>query len=104
VSYGRNLRITLALCVAALFAAFAPSAQAAVCNEASNGQRGNLVVTGSIHDPSIPARHTTDLKPLGNGVGKGLQTAAERSPALSQCGLPSNGLPAGIDLPLGGAV
>jgi hypothetical protein len=104
VSYGRNLRITLALCVAALFAAFAPCAQAAVCNEASNGQRGNLVVTGSIHDPSIPARHTTDLKPLGNGAGKGLPTAAERSPALSQCGLPSTDLPAGIDMPLGGAV
>ena len=104
MSYGRNLRITLALCVAALFAAFAPCAQAAVCNEASNGQRGNLVVTGSIHDPSIPARHTTDLKPLGNGVGKGLETAAVRSPALSQCGLPSTGIPDGIELPLGGAV
>jgi hypothetical protein len=104
VSYGRNLRITLALCVAALFAAFVPCAQATVCNEASNGQRGNLVVTGTIQDPSIPARHTTDLKALGNGVGKGLETAAERSPALSQCGLPSTGLPAGIDLPLSGAV
>jgi hypothetical protein len=91
MSYGRNLRVTLALCVAALVAAAAPNAQASVCNEASNGQRGNLVVIGPIQDPSIPARHKTELKPLGNGQGKGLDRAAERSPALTQCGLPEDG-------------
>jgi hypothetical protein len=90
MSYGRNLRITLALSVVATAVTFAPSAaQSAVCNEASVGQRGDYVVTGPTVDPNPPARFTTDLRPLANGGSQGLDNAAERSPALSQCGEPS---------------
>jgi hypothetical protein len=88
VSHKRNLRITLALSVAALSAAMAPSAQAAtVCNEAGNGHVGGSYVATGTPDPSPPARHKDGLKVLG-GKGSGLARAAERSPALSTCGLP----------------
>jgi hypothetical protein len=87
MSYGRNLRITLALSVVATAVTFAPaSAQSAVCNEASVGQRGDYVVTGPTVDPTPPARFTTDLRPLANGGSQGLDNAAEHAPALSQCG------------------
>jgi hypothetical protein len=90
MSHKRNLRITVALGAAAMAAAFAPSAQAAsVCNEAGNGHLGGSYVVTGTPDPSPPARHTAGLKTLGNGKGNGLVRAAERSPALSQCGLPS---------------
>ena len=94
MSYGRNLRITLALSVVASAVTFAPaSAQSAVCNEASVGQRGDYVVTGPTVDPNPPARFTTDLRPLADGRSQGLDNAAEQSPALSQCGpsTPSGG-------------
>jgi hypothetical protein len=94
MSYGRNLRITMALSAVATAMTFAPSsAQSAVCNEASAGQRGDYVVTGPTVDPNPPARFKTDLRPLGNGGSQGLDNAAERSPALSQCGpsTPSGG-------------
>ena len=95
MSYGRNLRIIMALSATAVAVTFAPSsAQAAVCNEASNGQQGgSYVVTGATIDPSIPARYQTGLKPLpANGTSQGLAKAAEMSPALSQCGLPDPGV------------
>jgi hypothetical protein len=93
MSYGRNLRITLALSVMATAVTFAPSAQSSVCNEASVGQRGDYEVTGPIVDPNPPARFKTDLRPLANDRSEGLDHAAEQSPALSQCGpdAPSDG-------------
>ena len=87
MSYGRNLRITLALSVVATAVTFVPaSAQSAVCNEASVGQNGNYVVTGPTVDPIPPARFKTDLRTLANGESQGLDNAAERAPELSQCG------------------
>ena len=94
MSYVRNLRITLVLGAVAIATTFYPSsAQSAVCNEASVGQRGDYVVTGPTVDPNPPARFTTDLRPLANGRSQGLDNAAERSPALSRCGpsTPSGG-------------
>lgn len=85
MSNTQNLRITLALFGAAAVASFAPAAsQASVCNEATEGQRGDLVATGT-PDPDPPARYKTDLAALP-GKGGGLQIAAERSGALTQCG------------------
>jgi hypothetical protein len=91
VSHTRNLRITIALSVAALAAALAPSAQAAnVCNQAGNGHVGGIYVSQGTPDLGPAARHKSELKALGNGKGNGLAQAAERSPALSECGLPSS--------------
>ena len=84
MSHKRNLRVSLVLSVATLVAASAPSARAAVCNEATPALRGNLVATGT-PDPNPPARYTTDLKALGNGNAQGLERAADRSPALTAC-------------------
>jgi hypothetical protein len=92
VSHKRNLRITVALSAAAMAAVLAPSAQAAsVCNEAGNAHIGGSYIATGTPDPSTPARHKAGLKTLGNGKGSGLERAAERSPALTQCGLPSTG-------------
>lgn len=91
MSQPRHLRITIALSVAALAAILAPSAQAAVCNQAGNGHLGGSYVSTGTPDPNPPARHTSGLNTLGNGKGTGLENAAERSPALSQCGLRSGG-------------
>ena len=85
MSHKRNLRITLALGVAAIAAIPAPTASAAnVCNEARNGHTGSYVATDG--DPSIPARNQTNLAVLG--TNKGLNNAAAHSPALSVCVLP----------------
>jgi hypothetical protein len=93
MSHTRNLRITVALSAAVAAAAFTPAAGATtVCNEAGNGHRGDLVAQGT-PDPSPPARYKDGLGALGNGKGAGLQRAAERSPALSQCGPPTNDQP-----------
>ena len=89
MSYGRNLRITLALGVLASAMTFAPtSAQSAVCNEAGVGLDGDYAVMGAPVDPDTPARFKADRRPIGNETSQGLDTAAERSPALSQCGEP----------------
>ena len=89
MSYGRNLRITLALSAVATAMTFAPStAQSAVCNEAGVGQSGSYDVTGPTVDPNPPARFKTDRRTIGNETSQGLDIAAERSPALSQCGEP----------------
>jgi hypothetical protein len=87
VSHTRNLRITVALSLVALATVLTPSAPAAVCNEAGNGHLGGSYVVTGTPDPNPPARHTSGLKALGKGKGKGLANAAERSPALSQCGV-----------------
>ena len=86
MSHTRHLRITVALSLVALATVLTPSAPAAVCNEAGNGHLGGSYVVTGTPDPSPPARHTSGLKALGHGKGKGLANAAERSPALSQCG------------------
>lgn len=89
MSYGRNLRITLALGAVASAMTFAPtSAQSAVCNEAGVGLSGDYAVTGATVDPDPPARFKTDRHPIGYETSQGLDIAAERSPALSQCGEP----------------
>ncbi len=96
MSNPRNLRITLALFGAAAAASLAPAAsQASVCNEASKGQRGDLVATGT-PDPDPPARYKTELQALP-GKGGGLQIAAERSGALTQCGPGDDGSGGGDD-------
>jgi hypothetical protein len=89
MSHIRNLRIVLPLAVAAIAAIGAPSAQAAVCNQAGNGHQGGAYVSTGTPDPSPPARYKSGLQTLGHGKGTGLDRAAERSPALSQCGLPA---------------
>ena len=91
MSHIRNLRIVLALSAAAVAAIGSPSAHAGtVCNQAGNGHHdGTYVATDG--DPSPPARYQSGLSTLGNGKGKGLDRAAERSPALSQCGPPAGG-------------
>ncbi len=92
MSHKRNLRITLALGIAALAAIPAPTAQAAnVCNEARNGHTGSYVATDG--DPSTPARHQSNLAVLGSG--KGLNNAASHSPALSVCVIPTPTPPSG---------
>ena len=86
MSHKRNLRITLALGIVAVAAIPAPTAQAAnVCNEARNGHTGSYVAIDG--DPSIPARHQSNLAVLGSG--KGLTNAASHSPALSVCVIPA---------------
>ena len=64
-----------------------------MCNEAGVGLSGSYDVTGPTVDPNPPARFTTDRRSIGNEESQGLDIAAERSPALSQCGpsTPSGG-------------
>lgn len=67
-------------------AALAPAAQAAtVCNEAENSHRGGYEVSGGIVDPVPPAFLRGSQMRVGNGDSKGLNNAADRSPALRQC-------------------
>lgn len=83
----KNLKLMLGLSAVTLTVAVAPAmaAQPPVCNEATEGQRGDYVATGDIIDPLPPARYKTELAPLP-GKGGGLQIAAEKSPALTACG------------------
>lgn len=84
----RNLKITVAVCVTALAATWAPSAQATnVCNEARTGHSGIYDATDSDRNP--PARYQVGLAPIGDS--EGLIHAAERSPALSVCVAPGGG-------------
>jgi hypothetical protein len=91
MSHTRNLRMVLALSIAAVAAIGSPSAQAGtVCNEAGNGHHdGTYVATD--YDPSKPARYQDGLSSMDNGKGNGHDRAAENSPALSQCEPPSSG-------------
>jgi hypothetical protein len=78
-------KLTFALGVAALTAAFAPAAHAdtAVCNEAENSHRGGYEVTGGPVDPLPPAFLRESQMSVGTGAG--LVNAAEHSPALRTC-------------------
>ena len=72
---------------AAYIAALAPASQAAtVCNEAENSHRGGYEVTGGIVDPVPPAFLRGSQMRVGNDPSAGLDNAANRSPALRQCG------------------
>jgi hypothetical protein len=82
----KKLAATTALLGTAYLSALAPASQAAtVCNEAENSPRGGYVVSGGLEDPSPPAFLRGSQMRVGNGSAKGLDHAADRSPALRQC-------------------
>jgi hypothetical protein len=86
--HGSKLRTTLALALAgtALAAVGSPGAQAStVCNEEGVGLHDGTNVAYD-KDPSPPVRFTDHLSFLSQGKATGLDRAADRSPALSQCG------------------
>jgi hypothetical protein len=66
--------------------ALADDTGVSVCNEAENSHRGGYVVTDGPVDPNPPAFLRGSQMRVGNGHGKGLEHAAERSPALRLCG------------------
>ena len=77
---------------AAYLSAFAPASQAAtVCNEAENSHRGGYVVSGGTVDPNPPAFLRGSQMRVGNDSARGLDHAADRSPALRQCAPDSGG-------------
>jgi hypothetical protein len=72
---------------ATYLAALAPASQGApVCNEAENSHRGGYHVSGGIVDPLPPAFLRGSQMRVGNDGSAGLDHAADRSPALRQCG------------------
>jgi hypothetical protein len=76
----------------AYLAALAPAGQAAtVCNEAENSHRGGYEVSGGTVDPMPPAFLRGSQMRVGNDGSKGLENAADRSPALRQCEAPDDG-------------
>jgi hypothetical protein len=86
-----KLWVTTAMACAAHLAVLAPAGQAAtICNEAENSHRGGYVVSGGIVDPNPPARLRGSQMRVGNDKSRGLSHAADRSPALRQCGLPGD--------------
>jgi hypothetical protein len=81
--------MTAAAVGAAYLSSLAPAASAGaatVCNEAENSARGGYSVSGGIVDPVPPAFLRGSQMRVGNGHGKGLEHAAEVSPALRTCG------------------
>jgi hypothetical protein len=87
-----NVCVTVATMGAAYLFAVAPAGQAsAVCNEAENSPRGGYVVSGGIEDPAPPAFLRGSQMRVGNAAAAGLDRAADRSPALRQCDVPSGG-------------
>ena len=81
-------KLALAAVTASLTLAALPSAATAtatdVCNEAENSWQGDYEMTET-SDPRPPAFLRGKQMVLGNGKGKGLVHAAERSPALEVC-------------------
>ncbi|HEX3563245.1 MAG TPA: hypothetical protein VHU24_10440 [Solirubrobacterales bacterium] len=76
----------------AYLSALAPASPAAtVCNEAENSHRGGYEVTGGIVDPVPPAFLRGSQMRVGNDHSAGLDHAADRSPALRQCGPADDG-------------
>jgi hypothetical protein len=61
-----------------------------VCNEAENSHRGGYSVSGGIVDPNPPAFVRGSQMRVGNDDAAGLLNAAQRSPALRECG-PTDG-------------
>jgi hypothetical protein len=84
---GTKLLITTGIVAASYLGALAPAGQAStVCNEAENSHRGGYEVTGGIVDPVPPAFLRGSQMRVGNDGSRGLDHAADRSPALRQCG------------------
>ena len=85
-------KLTLATVAAAFTLAALPATADAtdVCHEAENSHRGGYTVNGGPVDPNPPAFLRGSQMRVGNGNGKGLVNAAERSPALRTCG-PNDG-------------
>jgi hypothetical protein len=84
-----KLSITSAAVGIASLSAFAPASHAAtVCNEAENSFRGGYSVSGGVVDPNPPAFLRGSQMRVGNDDAAGLANAADRSPALRQCGVP----------------
>ena len=84
----------------AYLAALAPASQAAtVCNEAENSHRGGYEVSGGIVDPVPTAFLRGSQMRVGNDGSAGLANAADRSPALRQCGPEDGDGDGGGDLP-----
>jgi hypothetical protein len=96
---GTKTIATMGAVAAAYLAALAPASQAStVCNEAENSHRGGYQVSGGIVDPVPPAFLRGSQMRVGNDHSAGLANAADRSPALRQCG-PSGGDGGGGDIP-----
>src|SRR5262245_47676158 len=90
---------TAGIAAAAYLSSLAPASQAAtVCNEAENSHRGGDQVGGGIVDPGPPAFLRGSQMRVGNDKSRGLDHAADRSPALRQCG-PTGGDGGGGDIP-----
>jgi hypothetical protein len=87
-----KLIATVGTAVVAYMALFAPASQAAtVVNEAENSHRGGYKVTeDSIVDPAPPATLRGSPMRVGNDNARGLDHAADVSPALRQ-GEPDDG-------------
>jgi hypothetical protein len=85
-------KLTFAASAVTLALAVLPSVASAtdVCNEAENSPHGGYTVNGGPVDPNPPAFLRGSQMRVGNGHGKGLEHAAEVSPALRTCG-PENG-------------
>jgi hypothetical protein len=83
---------TVGTVAAAYLAILAPASQAStVCNEAENSHRGGYEVSGGIVDPVPPAFLRGSQMRVGNDNSAGLANAADRSPALRQCGPADDG-------------
>ena len=92
--HSKKFGITVAAASAALVAALAPAAQAtdlSVCNQRENSHKASgLVPMGPKADPKGRGDMT-----IGSDKAKGLQNAADHSPALTTCGRPEDGGPTG---------
>ena len=88
--HSKKFGITVAAASAALVAALAPAAQATdldVCNQRENSHHSSgLVPMGPKADPKGRGDAT-----IGSSKAKGLQRAADNSPALTTCGRPEDG-------------
>ena len=93
-----KLLVTTGAIAATYLGAIAPASQGAtVCNEAENSHRGGYEVSGGTVDPVPPAFLRGSQMRVGNDKSRGLDNAANHSPALRQCG-PAGG-DGGGDIP-----